>query len=822
MHGVLRVKCIFCGSASPDAVCISCGEALYDSSPTVFLPALSAKQGISDGSRESGSLVVVLTSSNSMRTETLPQHILDRSSDEADGSLLKSMGISEVCSPGTYLILSKKERETLSRILSFKPTREKHDETLMRIGTLHYLLARGLDGLGQWAVSKREDHLAIAKKAFSRVKSNAVAKRNLGLVHMESGDEKKAMKNIDAALKELRKDPEPWAAKGMLLHRDEKLEESLKCFDRAVKLDEYNPRILTARGDLLVDMSRLEQAMECFDEAIVLDRTFLPAWKSKADVLARMGRKAEATDATDVIRDMVSTGETIEDIIEELELVERIEEAPVQDDLLLDEDADREDILQMLLQVDGIGRSKAETLIDHGIDSMNGLRKASLEDLVRVKGISEKIAQSIKETIESRSPQESSGPEDQSAETVESARTHLEDGDYEKALADYDSLVETDPENADAWFNRGELLQALGSTREALEAFDEVLKIDQRNVGGWMEKANILLEMGKPFEAVECYRRIVEANPDNTSYLVARASILADEGHHEAAILCYEIVLDQSPENIDASLGIVSSLFKLGDFDRAEDILEHVSRLTSVNEKVWWARGYLMDKRGRWGAAVQFYDRAISVKWNYIDPWIGKGEILQRQGKYGEAMSCYEKVLEVDSKHIPAWLGKAAVLDGTGEREQAMRLLDKLLETHPGHEEALSMKSKIESLDPGDPQSYLRTARSQRQMGDFETAAETIVKAIKENPDEEDAWRLLGDVLLDVSDPIRTLNRLERETSGMHNVPDLLTNKGAVLLRLGMYANALSCFDKALSIDDGHSRARRLRERCMEKTEKII
>ncbi|MCK4455183.1 MAG: tetratricopeptide repeat protein, partial [Thermoplasmata archaeon] len=75
---------------------------------------------------------------------------------------------------------------------------------------------------------------------------------------------------------------------------------------------------------------------------------------------------------------------------------------------------------------------------------------------------------------------------------------------------------------------------------------------------------------------------------------------------------------------------------------------------------------------------------------------------------------------------------------------------------------------------------------------------------------------------LDVADPIRTLNNLERGTSTMPNDPDLLTNKGAVLLRLGMYANALKCFDKALSVDESHGRARRLRERCMEETEMVV
>ena len=765
----------------------------------------------------------MLSSSKSMRTESYSQHVLDGSSDEtkAHGTLLKIVGISEVCSPGTYPLLSSEEREILSQILRFKPTREKGDETLMRIGNLHYLLARGLDGLGEWADPKRDEHLKVAKRAFSRVKSNILAKRNLALVYLESGDDKKAMKHVDAALKELRKDAELWTAKGILLHRTDQQEESLKCIDRALKLKEDDPRTWTARGSLLADMSKPEDAADCFDEAIVRDRTFIPAWREKIDVLLRLGRRQEAVEFSEVLQGMVSTGELLEPLSEALEPIDVPEDEPALDNPL-DVVKTREEILDLLLQVDGIGESKAETLFAHGIDSINGLRKASLEELTKVKGISEKIAENIKEMIESKPPGGPQSRDERTEEVMESAREHLEEGDYEKALADYDSIVESDSQNKDAWFNKGELLQALGKSREAVEAFDRVISIDQQNVGAWMEKANTLLEMGKPLDAVECYRNILAMDPDNISYLVARANILAEDGNHEAAILCYNIVLDRSPGNTGANLGVIFSLFELGDLDRAEGILDRVARMTSLNEKVWWARGYLMDKRGRWGAAIQFYDRAISLKWNYPDPWTGKGEILLRQGKYGEAKSCFEKVLEVDGKNADAWLGKAEALDRMGLRTRAIEWLDGFLEFHPNHEKALEMKSRFQSVEPGAHESHVQTARAQRQAAHYESAAETIVKAIKENPNEEDAWTLLGDILLDVADPIRMLNNLERGTSTMPNDPDLLTNKGAVLLRLGMYANALKCFDKALSVDESHGRARRLRERCMEETEMVV
>ncbi|MFQ5910121.1 MAG: tetratricopeptide repeat protein [Thermoplasmata archaeon] len=746
------------------------------------------------------------------------------------------MGISDVCSPGKYLLLSGQERDIISKILRLDPsgTRKRTDETLMRIGNLHYLLARGLKGLGEWTTPKREYHLKRAKKAFSRVKSNIIAKRNLGLVCLESGDEKRAMKYVDAALKELRKDAELWTAKGILLHRSEKPSESLRCFDRAIKLRDNDPRIWTARGRLLADMSRLEDALDSFNEAIVRDRTFIPAWGEKMDALIRLERKDEAAQVSDVIQDMVSAGDDFEhegespEPLEPLELpepIDSLETEPTLDEPLEDQDENRDRLLDFLLQVDGIGESKAEIIIAQGLNSFDGLRKASLRDLTKVRGISEKIAENIKERIESepvmeerRRPMPAEIPE----EAMETARAHLEEGDYEKAFTDYDSLVELDPEDEDAWFNRGEVLQALGRAREAIESYERVISINDKNVGAWMEKASVLLEIGKPLDAVECYKNVLEKDSENTYHLAERAKMLAEAGNLDAAILCYDIILEKDPENLEANLGMVFSLLQLGDLDRAERCLDAAARLTSVNEKIWWARGHLMDRRGRWGAAIQFYDRAISLRWDYPDPWIGKGEIFIRQGKYEEAKRCFEKVLEMDAGNADAWIGKAKALDSMGLGNRAFEWLNDFLELNPENAEVLEMRDRLRSNSPADHQTLLREARIQREIGDFETAVDIIVKAIKENPDEEDAWTLLGDILLDLADPMKSLSKLETATSTVPISASSLTQKGEILLRLGMCADALKCFDRALSLDENHEKARRLRERCFEETEKAI
>ena len=55
----------------------------------------------------------------------------------------------------------------------------------------------------------------------------------------------------------------------------------------------------------------------------------------------------------------------------------------------------KEEVIKEITALKGLGKVKAELLYKHGFDSMDKLKAASLEDLTKIKGISEKNANDI-------------------------------------------------------------------------------------------------------------------------------------------------------------------------------------------------------------------------------------------------------------------------------------------------------------------------------------------------------------------------------------------------------------------------------------------
>lgn len=64
----------------------------------------------------------------------------------------------------------------------------------------------------------------------------------------------------------------------------------------------------------------------------------------------------------------------------------------------------KKEVLEKLTSIEGIGESKAKTLIDNGFDTIDKIKKTSIEDLTKVNGISKGIAETIKKQIDDKKP----------------------------------------------------------------------------------------------------------------------------------------------------------------------------------------------------------------------------------------------------------------------------------------------------------------------------------------------------------------------------------------------------------------------------------
>jgi len=183
-----------------------------------------------------------------------------------------------------------------------------------------------------------------------------------------------------------------------------RFDEALSYYDRVLKDDAENVRALVGKSIALRGLKRLDEAekvlkevlaidyynstaldglVKCYDEKLMLNPRDEEIWIARGDLLVELGRNDEALRSFRTVLEINPNSDEVRIRIDD------IGEEPA---VTMDEN---EPIIQEFMRIPGIGRARAKALIDAGYASSAKLGEAKVDELMKVKGISERHAHGI-------------------------------------------------------------------------------------------------------------------------------------------------------------------------------------------------------------------------------------------------------------------------------------------------------------------------------------------------------------------------------------------------------------------------------------------
>ena len=210
-----------------------------------------------------------------------------------------------------------------------------------------------------------------------------------------------------------------------------------------------------------------------------------------------------------------------------------------------------------------------------------------------------------------------------------------------------DRALSSEPDNADAWTLKGELLRTAGQQQQAVTAFKRALDIDPHNVTARLGHAIALLASGEPELASTDIDWLLEEHPDLylASYLKALIQYQLGQpgsaqesvqralkqapghlpGHLLAGTIAYQLEqLNQAkqhlrtywssnPGNQQASVLLGSTLLKLKEPGRAIEVLEPGASAASDNARYLSLMGRAYWANGDASRGLEYLERAAAV-----------------------------------------------------------------------------------------------------------------------------------------------------------------------------------------------------------------
>lgn len=152
-------------------------------------------------------------------------------------------------------------------------------------------------------------------------------------------------------------------------------------------------------------------------------------------------------------------------------------------------------------------------------------------------------------------------------------------GEYSKALNNYESALEIDPSNSLALKCKGWTLQTMGRPEDAIESYEKVIDIDPMDYYAWINKGGAFYDQGKYEDAIEYYDNAIELDQSNPYAWNARGAASASLGNHEEALEYYEKALKLDPNYCLALNNKANSLIVLGRNIEAQNELDKARNL---------------------------------------------------------------------------------------------------------------------------------------------------------------------------------------------------------------------------------------------------
>jgi tetratricopeptide (TPR) repeat protein len=97
---------------------------------------------------------------------------------------------------------------------------------------------------------------------------------------------------------------------------------------------------------------------------------------------------------------------------------------------------------------------------------------------------------------------------------VARAINYTAQGDYTKALSDYNAAIQLDITDADAWMRRGMIKVKLKDLNGALADYTQSIKLKDNNEKVWLLRGDLMMQLNKIKDAIEDYTVAITHQPD--------------------------------------------------------------------------------------------------------------------------------------------------------------------------------------------------------------------------------------------------------------------------------------------------------------------
>jgi len=261
-------------------------------------------------------------------------------------------------------------------------------------------------------------------------------------------------------------------------------------------------------------------------------------------------------------------------------------------------------------------------------------------------------------------------------EVVAEANAQIENGELTAAVDKLGNLLEKQPDNDVARYNRGFAHQKLGNWREAESDYRQVLANNPEDVQTALNLGAVLRAQERRDEAAKLYEELLEKNPFQAELLNNLSVLHRERKDYEAASSAVRQLLMRDQDNVDAYKNLALINLEQGRLTLAETNLQNARKRSEEQGRsdpdIFVNLGRIYLERNENGRAMAAFKKALEEQPEHVAANANIGALALRHRDYGLAKDSYEKVVaqRPNDPQMESYLAYA--LQGAQEHDTAV------------------------------------------------------------------------------------------------------------------------------------------------------
>ena len=249
-------------------------------------------------------------------------------------------------------------------------------------------------------------------------------------------------------------------------------------------------------------------------------------------------------------------------------------------------------------------------------------------------------------------------------------------GDYKGAITDYTHAIRLNPDDANAYNNRGNAKSNLGQHFAAIADYDIAIRLNPDYANAYINRGLAKMDLGQHFAAIADYDIAIRLNPDHTDAYINRGVAKGKLGQHFAAIADYDIAIRLKPDYAIAYYNRGIAKYHLGQHFAAIADYDTAIRLKPDYANAYNNRGYAKSLLEQHFAAIADYDIAIRLNPDDATAYYNRGLAKSKLKQYFAAIADYDIAIRLNPDYAKAYINRGiakAQLNRTWEAKQDVR-----------------------------------------------------------------------------------------------------------------------------------------------------